>query len=93
MTRRHQPQRVHLELIGNGTNESFVGVHEVPGRLSRLLRYPSESPQAFTQRALHNVTGDGALWAKLMYASDYHPPVKVLPQPCAVRVIRTSKSL
>jgi hypothetical protein len=46
----------------------FIGVHAVPGRLPQLLRFPGESVQAFTQRALHHVDGDGHLMAILMYA-------------------------
>lgn len=72
---KHTPKPVHLVLVGNGKREPFVGVYEVAGRLPELLRYPGESPDAFTLRALHLVQGEGPLWARLMYASD--PPVRV----------------
>lgn len=75
---------VHLQLLGNGSPDPFIGVHAVPGRLPMLLRYPGESPQAFCTRALHNATGTGAFCAMLMYASERGqvqcPPSKVLPQ-------------
>jgi hypothetical protein len=61
---------VHLQLLGNGSDQPFIGVYAVPGRLPEVLRYPGESALAFSQRALHYVQGPGALWAKLMYASD-----------------------
>lgn len=61
---------VHLQLLGNGSALPFIGVHAVPNRLPELLRYPGESAEAFSVRALHHVTGPGALWAKLMYAND-----------------------
>lgn len=60
----------HLRLLGNGTSEPFVGVHEVPGRLPAMLRYPGESEAAFSIRALHQLDGEGACWAKLMYRSE-----------------------
>ena len=60
----------HLQLIGNGTSEPFIGVHEVPGRLPAMLRYPGESEAAFCKRALHQLDGEGACWAKLMYRSE-----------------------
>ncbi|MDO9235704.1 MAG: hypothetical protein Q7U28_06675 [Aquabacterium sp.] len=69
---------VHLQLIGNGTPEPFIGVHGVPGRLPELLRYPGESSQAFCKRCLHLVSGSGSLWAKLMYASEV-PPAQGTP--------------
>lgn len=59
-----------LQMIGNGTSEPFVGVHEVPGRLPAMLRYPGESEEAFSRRALHQLDGEGACWARLMYASE-----------------------
>ena len=74
MSRANQAkQPVHLQLIGNGSADPFIGVHAVPGRLPQLLRYPGESAQAFCNRALHHVTGTGALWAMLMYASEHGP--------------------
>ena len=60
----------HLRLLGNGTSEPFIGVHEVPGRLPVMLRYPGESAEAFSKRALHQLDGEGACWARLMYASE-----------------------
>ena len=63
---------VHLELLGDGSARPFIGVHAVPNRLPEMLRYPGESAQAFAARALHHVTGVGALWAKLIYAADTH---------------------
>lgn len=63
-------QPVHLHLLGNGSPAPFIGVHAVPGRLPELLRYPGESAPAFCKRALHFVSGTGAIWARLMYASD-----------------------
>lgn len=63
-------QSLHLQLLGNGTKDPFIGVHEVPGRLPALLRYPGESAHAFSTRALHHATGTGSIWARLMYASD-----------------------
>lgn len=65
---------VALVLIGDGSGRPFIGVHEVPGRLPQLLRYPGESAQAFSQRALHAVQGRGALWARLMYIEVEAPP-------------------
>ncbi len=70
MTKFDNKQPVHLQLIGNGSSAPFIGVHAVPGRLPEMLRYPSESPQAFSNRVLHHVTGTGAIWAMLMYASE-----------------------
>ena len=71
MTRKNQiNQPVHLQLLGNGSAAPFIGVHAVPGRLPELLRYPGESSQAFSNRALHHVTGTGAIWARLMYAAE-----------------------
>lgn len=61
---------VHLELIGNGSADEFIGVHAVPGRLPQLMRFPGESAKAFCARALHSVAGNGAMYATLMYASD-----------------------
>ena len=71
MSKKNQTnQPVHLQLIGNGSTDPFIGVHAVPGRLPELLRYPGESSQAFASRVLHHVTGTGSLWAMLMYASE-----------------------
>ena len=71
MTRKVQiNQPVHLQLLGNGSAAPFIGVHAVPGRLPEMLRYPGESAQAFCNRVLHHVTGTGAVWAMLMYASE-----------------------
>ncbi len=67
---------VHLQLLGNGSNEPFIGVHAVPGRLPELLRYPGESARAFCHRVLHQVSGSGALMAMLMYASDFNTKTK-----------------
>jgi hypothetical protein len=61
---------VHLQLIGNGSPDQFVGVRAVPGRLPELLRYPGESAGALCKRALHLVTGPGALVAWLIYHSE-----------------------
>jgi hypothetical protein len=73
--KRHvTPKGVHLQLIGNGSPDKFIGVHAVPGRLPELLRYPGETAQAFCARALHAVTGTGAFVAMLMYASDSATP-------------------
>lgn len=66
-------QPVHLQLLGNGSADSFIGVYEVPGRLPQLLRYPGESAKAFCNRALHHATGTGAFYAVLMYASERGP--------------------
>ena len=63
----------HLELIGNGSPDPFIGVHAVPGRLPALLRLPGESAQAFCKRALHHLDGEGACWARLMYRSESGP--------------------
>ena len=64
---------VHLELLGDGSARPFIGVHAVPNRLPELLRYPGEIAQAFAARALHHVTGSGALWARLMYQDEGYP--------------------
>ena len=63
----------HLQLIGNGSTDQFIGVHAVPGRLPALLRLPGESAQAFCTRALHHLDGEGACWARLMYGSESGP--------------------
>jgi len=81
-------QSVHLELLGNGSPDRFIGVHAVPNRLPELLRYPGETAQAFCARALHQVQGAGALVAYLMYATP--STCKVLPAPSHPRVIRTA---
>ena len=71
MTRKNQRNHpVHLQLLGDGSTAPFIGVHAVPGRLPELLRYPGESAQAFSNRALHHATGTGAFCARLMYASE-----------------------
>lgn len=70
---RQTKPAVHLQLLGNGSPDPFIGVHAVPGRLPQLLRYPGESAQAFCTRALHHVTGTGALWAMLMYENEQGP--------------------
>jgi hypothetical protein len=70
---RASRDHVSLVLLGDGSGRPFIGVHEVPGRLPEMLRYPGESAQAFSTRALHAVQGRGALWARLMYRDDSTP--------------------
>jgi hypothetical protein len=71
MSRRNKPgQPVSLQLIGNGTANPFIGVHEVPGRLPTMLRYPGEPTQAFMHRVLHQVRGTGKVVAMLMYRQE-----------------------
>jgi hypothetical protein len=72
---------VHLQLLGNGSMDKFIGVYAVLDRLPELLRWPGEGPKEFCERALHHVKGTGALWAKLMYASDVGPPTPPLLGP------------
>lgn len=68
--RKVKPKGVHLQLIGDGSPDKFIGVHAVPNRLPELLRYPGETAAAFCERALHLATGTGAFVAMLMYAND-----------------------
>ena len=60
---------VHLQLIGDGSPDKFIGVHAVPNRLPELLRYPGETAAAFCTRALHHVQGTGVVIGYLMYAT------------------------
>jgi hypothetical protein len=71
-TKKLNQQPVHLQLLGNGSGQPFIGVHAVPSRLPEMLRYPGESQQAFASRVLHQVSGTGAIYAMLMYASEQH---------------------
>lgn len=73
MATKNKDRAAHLQLIGNGSTDRFIGVHAVPGRLPTLLRLPGESAQAFCTRALHHLVGDGACWARLMYGSESGP--------------------
>jgi hypothetical protein len=73
--RQNKPKGVHLQLLGNGSPDRFIGVRAVPNRLPELLRYPGETAQAFCARALHYVQGAGPLVAYLMYPP---PPHQVL---------------
>lgn len=72
MTRKRNNQPVRLVLVGNGSDAPFIGVHEVPGRLQELFRYPGETADAFSYRALHHVTGTGTVVARLIYQTPIH---------------------
>jgi hypothetical protein len=73
MAKNDNKQPVRLQLLGNHSNDPFVGVHEVPGRLPAMLRLPGESAHAFCARVLHSVTGTGSVVAFLMYAKESGP--------------------
>lgn len=45
----------------------LIGLQAVPGRMPEVLRLPGESLKAMTRRALHSVTGRGAVLVFPLY--------------------------